>query len=189
MSCDKCDCMDCRVCRAIQKAKNMSNDMDDEPVATDENLDDGWATPIHRPSAAEVEPANEVQAEVWMKTINDIFDKYKVETVPMPTMLSMVCTKVGVRHENFPRVSEQVRKFINESPAFEVRRGKGGGIFRREAAGGSDRSFVPQYVELKPATNIPDMITGKLPDDCNCKGCGTGLNSSERSCWKCGAVQ
>lgn len=167
MSCGACNCEECEEGRAHDRAMNRSNDMDDSPA------------PIHRPAWQDVEPANETQAKAWLGYINEVYTDFSVvKGVPMPTLLSMVAQKVpGLRHENYYTVVAQIQRLIIESGHFEIRKGKSGGVFRKD----------PIYMELTPATNVPDMITGKLVNNYTCKGCGnTKLNNSEKSCWSCG---
>jgi len=145
--------------------------------------------PIHGLRWQDAEPANEVQAKAW-GTIADHFIDHIV-SMPLSRLVEAVCNSIrGLKPENYNRVAAQVERFIRESPKYELRKGMAGGVFKRKPAGGSDLSFVqPVYMELKPATNVPDMITGKLPDDHTCPACGnTKLNKAEKSCWKCGGA-
>jgi len=158
MSCGPCNCDDCLVDR-LEK--------DPEP-------------PIHRVTWLDVEPANEVQAKAWIGYANEVLDEYKIQGMPMMTMLSVIARKIpGLRPENYNMVLAQVEKTLRESPAFELRKGKSGGLFRKTVS----------YIELHPMPGVPDMITGKLADNYTCKGCGnTKLNSTEKSCWSCGRM-
>lgn len=167
MSCNNCNCMDCRFNRSI-------NDMGDE-------------SPIHRQRWQDAEPATESQAKAWDDCLDVLVQQFSPLNVA--SAVQLMADYFHVRPENYERLTLQFQKFIYENPKYGVLQTASGGIFKRKPAGGSDRSFVPQYIEMKPASNIPDMITGKLPDNCTCKGCGTGLNTSEKSCWKCGAAQ
>ncbi len=193
MTCRSCDCLDCNRQRGIDQCMNRSNDMDDEVETS--------APPIHRQPVAAIEPATEAQKTVWMGYVHEVYnDHSNVTGLPMSTLLSLVAHKIpGLRVENYTRVTEQIREMLLKSDQFEIRKGKSGGVFRKQFFVGnhaqtgarSDRSVsVPlTYIELTPRNDIPDLITGKLVENCTCKGCGTGLNSSEKSCWKCGAVQ
>jgi hypothetical protein len=198
MSCGACDCDDCQEDRQHDKAMNRSNDMDDEQVATSDDLDDGWATPIQRPTWQDAEPANEAQAKAWMGYINETFDTYKVKNIPSPALVSIVCQKIpGLRPENYYRMAAQVERFIRESPSFEIRRGKNGGVFRKDPAEVKAVQDYKDYWKNQPL-NFP-IASGTLPapihnvvsvtiaDNYTCKGCGNSkLNSKEKSCWKCG---
>lgn len=185
MTCRSCDCLDCNRQRGIDQCMNRSN-------VTDEDLDDGWATPIHRQPVAVVEPPTEAQKAAWMGYVHEVYNDYSnVTGLPMSTLLSLVAHKIpGLRVENYTRVTEQIRETILKSDQFEVRKGKSGGVFRKQFFVGnhaqtgarSDQSVSPDKTKggdaIKPVAN------------CTCKSCGnTDLNLSERSCWKCGAVQ
>lgn len=130
----------------------------------------------------DVPAANPEQAKVWLGLVNGIFDKYPGKTMNLPALKVMVAQGIpGLRPENYTMVTLQVERLIRESSAFELRKGKSGGVYRSALAP------APVYMDLTPATNVPDMITGKLPDNYTCKGCGnTKLNRTEKSCWSCG---
>lgn len=185
MTCKNCDCLDCSRQRGIDAAMNRANEMDDEL----------WA-PIHH----EVPAANEGQRKTWLAYADRMFAHYKVfGAIPMPTLVSMVCQECGVRPENYPVVSEQVRQVIMAATdQFDIRKGKNGGVFRKASfvenhaqtgARVSESVAVPYYSE-KPL-NVADIVLATKPvANCTCKDCGnTDLNSSEKSCWKCGAAQ
>ena len=191
MSCGACDCDDCQEGRQHDKAMNRSNDMDD--VATDEDLDDGWATPIQRSAAQKAEPSPEA-IKTWTAYAHRAFEHYKVKSIPLPTLASIICQECNVRPENYSHVSVMVADVIKACPDFEIRKGKNGGVFRKEVYAESTpkgwaaaAKVEAQYIEMKTMAGVPDLITGKLEDNYTCKGCGnTKLNSTEKSCWSCG---
>lgn len=152
------------------------------------------------PTWRDAEPANEVQAKAWMEIINDLFQEYKNTAINLPAAIALICNRVKVRPENYASLSLQIERFIRESPEVELRKGKNGGMFRKEP---DTRGMKPidalDYVDrlkvqpiavitLKKMVGVPDMITGKLENDYTC-GCGnTQCNKTEKSCWKCGAA-
>jgi hypothetical protein len=180
MSCKNCDCLDCRTERVVAKFKNRANDMgDDLPVARPDDLDDGWATPIHRPRWQDAEPANVEQAKAWTTIINAVFDRYSGKAINMPALLYVVVGNIpGLKEENRDRVSLQVERFLHESPDFELRSGKNGGVFRQS------RFLTERHGELPQATSHVVSVT---INNHTCKCGNTKCNKTEKSCWKCGA--
>lgn len=171
MSCGACNCEECEEGRAHDRAMNRSNDMDDSPA------------PIHRPAWQDVEPANETQAKAWLGYINEVYTDFSVvKGVPMPTLLSMVAQKVpGLRHENYYTVVAQIQRLIIESGHFELRKGKSGGVFRK------DLNTIRDIKSGTLPAPIHNVVSVTLADNYTCKGCGnTKLNNSEKSCWSCG---
>jgi len=161
MSCGPCNCDDCQ----------------DERVEDEEYE---RPAPIQNYFWSDVEPANEVQAKAWMGYINEVYTQYPNTGIPMMALVSMVGQKIpGLRPENYNKVTAQVQRLIRESPAFEIRKGKSGGVFRKTEA---------QYITLQPMQNVPDLITGQVKDNYTCKGCGnTKLHdTNDKSCWSCG---
>lgn len=127
------------------------------------------AAPIHRPLWQDAEPANEQQAKAWGDIVDRALKDYG--HVNMPTLVAIVLGECQVRQENYHRVGLQVERFIRESSNYELRQGKSGGVFKRSKTSGSNQ-------------------TTKLESNCTCKTCGnTNLNTSEKSCWRCGALQ
>ena len=159
MSCGPCNCDDCLVDRL---------EVDEEELMPP------------TPRWYDVAPANEVQAKAWLGYVNEVLDEYKVQGMPMMTMLSVVARKIpGLRPENYSMVMAQVEKTLRESSDFELRKGKSGGLFRKS------RLLAPIHGTL-PAP-MPEVVSVKLADNYTCKGCGnTKLNSTEKSCWSCG---
>lgn len=162
MSCGPCNCDDCRIDRLE----------DEEPLA-----------PIQRVTWQNVEPANEVQAKAWLGYVNEVLDEYKVQGMPMMTMLSVVARKIpGLRPENYNMVLAQIEKTLRESPSFEFRKGKSGGLFRKD---------LNTIREIKTGTlppPIPQVVAVTYADNYTCKGCGnTKLHDkNDKSCWSCG---
>jgi hypothetical protein len=127
----------------------------------------------------DVAAGNETQVKAWLGYANEVLDHYKVQGMPMMTLLSVVAQKIpGLRPENYSMVMAQVEKTLRESPAFELRKGRSGGLFRKDA----------QYITLQPMLNVPDLITNDVKrDNYVCKGCkNEKLSTQEKSCWKCG---
>lgn len=181
MSCKNCSCLDCNLSRGVAKAMNRSNDMGED------------SAPIRCPSWRDVEPANEVQAKAWGELVDMMLDHNTKwgKAMGLVATVNLVCRNIiGLREENRLKVSAQVERFIRESPKYELRQGAAGGLFKRGKSGGSGSSVsIPlSYIEMTPRTDVPNMLAGKLQSNCTCKSCGnTDLNTSEKSCWKCGA--
>lgn len=171
MSCGACNCDECEEDRVADAAMNRSNDMDDEEEEEEMPPTPRWYN---------VEPANEVQAKAWLGYVNESLDKYNVQGMPMVTLLSVVAQKIpGLRPENYSMVIAQVEKMLRESPDFEFRKGKSGGIFRKALNFPIASGTLPAPIHNVVAVTVSDNYT--------CKGCGnTKLNSKEKSCWKCG---
>jgi len=161
-------------------AMNRSNDMDDD--------EEEYDAPPPRPSWQDAQPANEVQSKAWMGYINETFDTYKVQTIPMTAIVSIVCQKIpGLRPENYYSLFAQVERFIRESPSFELRKGKNGGVFRKsQAEMVKDRIQAIKHGTL-PAP-IHNVVAVTVSDNYTCKGCGnTKLHDkNDKSCWSCG---
>jgi rubrerythrin len=99
-----------------------------------------------------------------------VIDQHGGKPINLPALLYLSLGSIpGLRPENQERVSLQVERFLHESPDFELRKGKSGGVFR--------------------TTNEPSpkAVISK-GDNYTCKGCGnTKLNNiSDKSCWSCG---
>jgi len=190
MSCGPCNCDDCQ----------------DERVEDEEYE---RPAPIQNYFWSDVEPANEVQAKAWMGYINEVYTQYPNIGIPMMALVSMVGQKIpGLRPENYNKVTAQVQRLIRESPDFEIRKGKSGGVFRKdpqaildtvleqriqkaiatakEMAGIRDNPI--SYAKLTEMAGVPDLITGQVKDNYTCKGCGnTKLHdTNDKSCWSCG---
>lgn len=127
-----------------------------------------------------VAPANEAQAKTWLGLVNETLNHYKIQGMPVVTLLSVVAQKIpGLRPENYSTVMAQVEKTLRESPDFEFRKGPRGGLFRKS------NLLAPIHGTL-PAP-MPNVVSVKMADNYTCKGCGNSkLNSTEKSCWSCG---
>jgi hypothetical protein len=139
-----------------------------------------------KPCWEDAEPANEVQAKAWGDIINSIYDDMKVKTINLPAAIAIVCQNVQVRPENYASLSLQVERFIRESSNYELRKGKNGGVFRKELAAIRDNPIT--YTKLIEMAGVPDMITGKLEDNYTCHCGNNKCNKTEKSCWKCGSA-
>lgn len=189
-----CPCLDCKRNNAIAAAAE---------------------APIH---GAGEETPNEGQVKAWVQIAHEVFVEYRVNRIPLPSLASMVAQRIpGLRAENYNRVLFLIGQALKSHPDFEYRRGASGGIFKREVAGGTDRSVV--YAEATPrgfakaATLIDEMSkapkevqdhalrmikSGTLPppmpevvaiNDHICPGCGNNkCSKTERTCWKCGGT-
>ena len=140
--------------------------------------EDGETDDYTKPCWEDAEPANEVQAKAWGEIAYNLFDQHKVRAITLSAVVSMVSYGANIRPENYDRVSLQIERFIRESPMFELRKGKDGGVFRKQ----------PIHMELKPMLGVPDMITGKLENDYTCHCGNDRCNKTEKSCWKCGSA-
>lgn len=147
----------------------------------DESVEDAFPD-YSPPTWRNAEPANEVQAKAWMEIINDLFKEYKNTAINLPAAIALICNRVQVRPENYASLSLQIERFIRESPELELRKGKSGGLFRKEVA------QPVASIKLVKMLGVPDMITGKLEDDYTCSCGNTKCNKTEKSCWKCGAA-
>lgn len=134
---------------------------------TDEDLDDGWATPIHRPTWKDAEVATERQAKAWGECLDLLIQQYS--PLNMAAAVQLMADYFHVRPENYERLTLQFQRFIHENPKYEIRKGKSGGVFRSS-----------------PATTHSQAV---VVDDYTC-GCGnTKLSTkTDKSCWRCGAA-
>jgi hypothetical protein len=133
----------------------------------------------------DVAAGNETQVKAWLGYANEVLDHYKVQGMPMMTLLSVVAQKIpGLRPENYSMVMAQVEKTLRESPAFELRKGKSGGIFRKTTAAEQSEYDKTHNIFGRPLTH---KVTNEVINDHTC-GCGnTKCNKTEKSCWRCGA--
>lgn len=153
MSCSNCNCSEC----ASARDYNSCWDCQDDP-------------PIHQPRWQDAEPANEQQAKAWTTIINRVIDQHGGKAINLPALLYVVIGNIpGLKQENRERVSLQVERLLHESPDFNLRKGKSGGVFR-------------QTNEPEPKAVISNA------DNYTCKGCGNNKlnNISDKSCWGCG---
>jgi hypothetical protein len=151
----------------VAKFKNRANDMGD------------YEAPFHRPRWQDAEPANAEQAKAWTKLINEVIDKHGGKAINLPALIYMVVGSIpGLRIENQARVTLQVERLLHESPDFELRSGKNGGVFRQS------RFLTERHGELPQATAHVVSVT---INNHTCKCGNTKCNKTEKSCWKCGA--
>lgn len=157
MSCGPCNCDDCKVDR----------------------LEEDFVPPI-RLTWRDAEPANEVQAKAWVEIASNLFHECKINAINLPAMIYMVVGRIpGLRTENYDSVSLQVERFIRESPSFELRQGKNGGVFRKTLN-------FPVTSGTLPAP-IPHVVAVTVNNH-TCSACGNNkCSKDEKSCWKCGA--
>ena len=163
MSCGPCNCEDCQ----------------------DEQMEEEEMPPTPRWYC--VEAGNEVQVKAWLGIANEVLDQFKVKGMPMMTLLSVIAQKIpGLKAENYSMVMAQVEKTLRESSDFELRKGKSGGLYRKDTAPTVTKPM--NYIELTKMNNVPDLITGQVKDNYTCKGCGnTKLHdTNDKSCWSCG---
>lgn len=202
MSCSPCNCEDCQ----------------DEHYSEAEDADFEEYVPSSPPARifwSEAEPANEAQAAAWMGYINEVYDMYPgVKAINMPAMISLVAQKIpGLRPENYASVSASVERFIRESPAFELRKGKSGGVFRKEpdtrgmkpidaldfvdhkriqnaVTKALEMSLHDEFAKASPEVQEAAVKMMAVQDNYTCKGCGnTKLHdTNDKSCWSCGRV-
>lgn len=130
-----------------------------------------------------VAAGNEEQVKAWVGYANEVLDQYKVNGMPLMTLMSVIAQKIpGLRPENYSMVMAQVEKTLRESTAFELRKGQSGGIFR---------TGLNTIRDIKSGTlpaPIQNVVAVTYADNYTCKGCGnTKLHDkNDKSCWSCG---
>lgn len=179
MSCKNCDCLDCRTERAVDRIKNRANETEDDympPVLA--------AAPIHRPTWQDAEPANEEQAKAWTECANAVIEEYGGKPINLSAFVYLTVSRIrGLKRENTERVALQVERFLRESPSFQIRKGRDGGVFKAIA---KKEAEPLKYISLTELKGVPDLITGQAKDDHTCKCGNTKCSKTEKSCWKCG---
>lgn len=77
---------------------------------------------------------NEADVQQLTDTVNEVFDKYPSQVLPMPALVSMVVTELGAtpsEHKTVTaRVYAHVRCMAAEGGTLQITRGKGGGVTR-----------------------------------------------------------
>lgn len=173
MSCKNCDCLDCRTERAVDRIKNRANEMEDDympPVLE--------AAPIHRPTWRDAEPANEEQAKAWTACANEVIEEYGGKPINLFAFVYLTVGRIrGLKSENRERVALQVERFLRESPNFELRKGKNGGVFRSNPLLTERHGTLPEAIGHVVAVTINNHT---------CKCGNTKCSKTEKSCWKCG---
>lgn len=123
----------------------MSISLTVELVTTDGHIDIEASAQAFRTAALKRQAELETEQGQIAEATSALFDQYKGQAIPMPTVGSMVAQKLNAQPENFKVLSDRVLDYVRANSQGEVKdgvaerpdslfvigKGKNGGCYRR----------------------------------------------------------
>jgi hypothetical protein len=140
------------------------------------------------------EVATPEQKADWTRIVNAALDTHHYASIP--SMISKMMVEYGTTFPGYQRTYRQMERFLRESPDFEIRIGRYGGVFQasKHVAGVVCLTSTNcQYVRCQNAryaaedAAVPPVL--QTPVDNYTCGCGNSklCTHTDKSCWRCGA--
>jgi hypothetical protein len=116
-----------------------------ELVTTDGAIDIDASAQAFRTAALKRQAELETEGSQIASAAAELFDQYRGQAIPMPTVGSMVAQKLNAQPENFKVLSDRVLDYVRQNSQGEVKdgvaarpdslfvigKGKNGGCYRR----------------------------------------------------------
>lgn len=114
----------------------MSTSLNFTLVETDQGVDQDASLEAARSAIAKHIAEREVEQTEIASAVTALFDQYKGQSIPMPTLGSMVAHKLNAQPENHKVLAERTLAYVRanakgDSSLFVIGKGKGGGAYRR----------------------------------------------------------
>jgi hypothetical protein len=113
----------------------MSNNVVDFIVRVNGAIDQEATLNKFSAALAEYSAKRETEEADISAAVNAVFDKYPGASVNLPALSNLACANLKVSASSHAAMTERVADFVRanagEGGAFEIRKGKGGGVSRR----------------------------------------------------------
>jgi hypothetical protein len=113
----------------------MSNNVVDFIVRVNGSIDQEATLNKFSAALAEYKAKRETEDVDISNAVNQVFDKYRGASINLPALSNLACATLKVSPEAHASMTKRVADFVRanagEGGAFEIRKGKGGGVSRR----------------------------------------------------------